>query len=122
MSTHAIIGKVFVFQVLFADSLNTPIAVNTPRISIFYFDRTTGSKTLLVDSAVLPAAVPAEVGRYAYSYTVPGSFDHGDVLYAEMSGTDPNAGDTLILVDQTLNLISSSSGTGGLRTTFVKGG
>lgn len=126
MTTQVVIGESFTFQVLFLDSQNTPIAVNTPKITVFYFD-SQGQKVKVVDAQDLNAAVPAEVGRYTYVYTVPlQTTPHGRTYYGEMSGTNPQQGNAKLLTEQTFVAVtsssSSSSGGAGMKAQFVKGG
>lgn len=116
----AVVGKSYTFQALFVDATNTPIAVVGPTISIFTFSQA-GAKTVLVDAAAMNAVVPAEVGRYTYTYTIPGSFTHGDTIHAEMTAPDPGNPGTVFLVKETVSVISLAS-TGGLTTRFVQGG
>ena len=122
MATEAVIGKIFTFEVLFVDSLNIPMAVNNPAISVFMFDQL-GTKIPLVDSALVPV-IPAETGRYVFTYQLPFLLVDGDTIYGEMSGIDPGTGVRLI-VEQVVLAISVSRGLGGgvgLTARFVKGG
>jgi len=120
---EAVIGSPFTFTVLFVDATNTPIAVNNPAILIYNFTGAGAKQTLV--SAALVEAVPAEVGRYTYTYTIPTTFTDGDALYGLMEGTDPGSG-LVSRAEQELTLISSNRGLGGgypgLIAQFVKGG
>ena len=120
MAVQAVIGQAFTFQTLFVDVANNPVAVTNPVIDIFSFS-STGVKNPLVTAGVMVPAVPAEVGRYTYVYTIPGSFTDDTPLYAEASAT--SAGQTYLLSYE-LVLIgtrdSSSSLSGGLIPRLVK--
>lgn len=120
-SAEAVIGRVHTFQVLFVDSSNIPISVNTPLIEVFQYDQT-GAKTILVPStAMTPDGV--ETGRYSYMYSVGLTFSDGDTIYGTMTGVDPGSGDTL-RAEQTVDLVSanraSASSCAGLRAKFVR--
>lgn len=120
-----IIGQPFTFTVLFLDDINTPVTVTTPTIEVFYFDDL-GAKVYLVPiGTVLPAAVPAEVGRYAYPWTIPGSLDIRNTLHAVLRGTNPATLDDLV-GELDVDLFTADAGTGGnvdgLRAAFVKPG
>ena len=116
MAANALIGTDHTFQALFRDTGGAPLAVTTPLISVFYFDDT-GAKQTEVASVAMTAPTPAEVGRYVHAYAVPTTFNHGDALYAEMTGVHPGSGDTLV-VKETLNLLSGSSFTSGFTSRF----
>lgn len=92
MALTGLIGQPLVFQVLFLDSVNQPIAATGVAIEVFRYDDTTGDKVLLVASTAMTPAVPVETGRFVHVYTIPTSLLEGAVLYAEMSGTDPGSG------------------------------
>lgn len=120
---QAVIGDPFTFAVLFVDATNTPIAVNNPVIEIYNFSAIGAKQTLI--SAALIDAVPAETGRYTYTYTIPTTMTDGDALYGQMEGTDPTSG-LVSRVEQDITVISSNRGLGGgypgLIAQFVKGG
>lgn len=125
MAAEVVAGEIHVFQVLFVDDLNTPIAVNTPEIDIYYFDNL-GARVDMVTAGVMTAVVPAETGRYVYPFTVLATvFDDGDTLYGKMSGVNPGTGLTTF-VEQTVNVVSPNRALGGgsvgMTATFVKGG
>ena len=124
MSAEAIIGQTHVFQVLFVDATNTPIAVLSPEIEVFYYDNL-GIKQVVVATTAMTDDV-TETGRYVYPYTIPTSFADGDTLYGLMSGINPSTSDST-LVEETVNLVAATRATGGavtggLRAQFVKGG
>lgn len=117
----AIIGRVFTFQVLFVNQFNVAITPGNPTITIFSHSMTDGAKTTHVSAAALVAAVPAETGRYVYNFTLPASLEHGQTLYAEFKGTDPGAGNAIIIVEQQVECHTTSAAT-SLKVQFVKGG
>lgn len=119
-----LIGQNFTFQVLFTDpATGLPLAVNTPTIEIYRWDEDGVKETLLAITA-LPASVPPETGRYAYTYLIPGSLTERDVIYALLKGLDPVSGDTLS-VERIVSLYtqeSQPSASTGLISRFVQGG
>ena len=123
MSADAVIGDVFVFQILFVDELNIPINVTNPEIEVYYFDDT-GVRIDLASGPLIPAT-PVETGRYVFPYIVPDTFEDGDVIYGEMSAVYQA---TAIRYEETVNLKTQGGGGGtvpvccGLRANFVKGG
>lgn len=129
MALQAVIGSPFTFEVLFVDDTNIPITVNNPTIGIFCFTPLGGKQTLVI-SPMVPV-IPAEIGRYTYTYVVPTTFKDGDSIYGEMSGVDPTTGLSLI-TEQQVVAISPNRGSGGsigggacccgLVSRFVKGG
>lgn len=129
MSAEAVIGTTFVFQVLFVDENDIPIAVNDPEIDIYYFDNL-GNRIDMVVAATMPDVVPAETGRYVYPILIStATFVDGDTIYGLMRGTNPGTGLTTH-VEETLDLVSASrasgggTGTSGCRMTasFIRGG
>lgn len=123
MTTQAILGSNYTFQVLFVDGTNTPIAVLNPTIDIFSFSQT-GVKQSLISGAPMDPVTPAETGRYTYVFTVPTTFNDGDTIHAEMRGEDPVTG-SYLLVEEDILVISVNRGLGspgGLISSFIKGG
>jgi hypothetical protein len=121
--SKGVVGQKFTFQALFVDSLGNPQYVLTPTISIFRYDED-GLKVTLLGTTALPASIPLEVGRYSYTYLIPGTFTVRDVLYGDMRGVDPVTLAVLI-VEQEVDLVISSdtpSGNSGMIARFVKGG
>jgi hypothetical protein len=123
MAAEVVAGEIHVFQVLFVDELNTPIAVNDPEIDIYYFDDGGGRVDLVVD-ATMTAVVPAETGRYVYPFTVLATvFEDGDTLYGKMSGVNPGTG-LATFVEETVNVVSPNRALGavpvGMIASFVK--
>jgi hypothetical protein len=111
------IGDDFVFQALFLDAVNQPIAATGVTIDVFRFDDTTGDKVLLVASIVMTPVNPSETGRFIYQYTIPTTLLDGDVLYAEMSGTDPGTSDRVLQRVQ-VNVVDPFR-TGGMQHSFI---
>jgi hypothetical protein len=109
-NVEAVIGQPFTFTVLFVNATEVPIVVTSPTVTIYDFSATGTKQTLI--SAALSEAVPVEVGRYTYTYTIPTTFTDGDPLYGLMEGVDPGTGQT-IRTEQSLTLISSNRGLGG---------
>ena len=108
---EAVIGTAFTFSVLFVDALNNPIAVDDPLITVFSYSQA-GVKQILVNNQPMIASVPAETGRYTYTYTVPSSFSDGDSFVGIMQGTDP-ASEITARVEQGVVAISSARGQAG---------
>jgi len=121
---RAIIGQPFTFTALFLDDTGASVTVLTPTIEVFYFDDL-GEKVYLIPIATpLPSVIPAEVGRYAYPWTIPGSLNIRNTLHAVMRGTDPGTLEDLV-VEADVDLYTEDTGTGsadGLRAAFVKDG
>lgn len=120
----AVAGRPYTFQVLFVDETNSPVAVADPTITIFSFSQA-GVKQVLIQSAAMQAAVPAEVGRYTYVYAVPGAYSPGDNIFVEMTATDPGLPGTRFLIEDSISIVSASAaaaGSSGLAARFVKGG
>jgi hypothetical protein len=105
---EAVIGNAFTFSVLFVDALNNPIEVDDPLITVFSYSQA-GVKQILVNAQPLIESVPAETGRYTYTYTVPSSFSDGDAFVGIMQGTDP-ASEITARVEQGVVAISAARG------------
>ena len=116
----AIIGRVFTFQVIFLNSSNVPFDPIDPTITVFSYNMTDGSRTTHVDAEVLSPGVPSEEGRFVHNFTLPGTLEHGQTLYADFRALDQNAGNTPIMVDMQVECQVQSSLTGGLRIQFVR--
>lgn len=118
---QAVVTEAFTFTVLFLNEQNEPVAVNNPVIDVFYFDPF-GTKTMLITAQAM-AATPNDLGRYTFTYTIPGGIADRTTLYGLMSGTDPGAGNlTLVVEQEVIAVASQAQGTQGLVTQFVKGG
>jgi len=116
-----IIGRPFTFTALFLDGTGTPVAVTTPTIEVFYYDETGVRIDVVAAGTTLPASLPAETGRYAYTLTISDSYDTRVQLYGVMQGTDPGSGDNLV-VQQEVDLFAEESVNTGLQVSFVKSG
>lgn len=114
----AIIGQSFTFTALFTDSSGIPIVVTSPTIEVFYYDTTGVRINLVAAGTVLPDSIPAEIGRYAYTMTIPGSLTARDLIYGVLRGV--NGADTLI-VEREVGLFYEDVAD-GLVPTFVKDG
>ena len=119
-----LIGQPFVFQILFLDEDNDPIAVNDATIQVFKFDED-GTKDILVATTAM-AAVVEETGRYIYILldSITGALAAGDVVYGMMKGTNP-ATSAQMIWEIEVNMIVSNAVTGGsvgLMARFVKDG
>jgi len=115
-----VIGRPFTFTALFLDANNDPTDVNTPLIQVFFYTDTGVRNDLVAAGTVLPKSVPTEVGRYAYTLTLPETLDASQQVYGVMSGVDPVAL-TDIVVEESVDLFAQDSTT-GLRTSFIKDG
>ena len=118
---EAVLGHTFTFQTMFVDPANVPIAVNSPAITVYSFSGT-GVRQVLASGAMSPA-IPAEVGRYVYAYTIPTTFNDGDTVYGDMTGIDPVTLLTL-RAEEAVSVISAyrgAHGYPGLVGTTVKG-
>jgi hypothetical protein len=104
----AFIGSTFTFQALFLDPTGVPTVVTNPRISVFRYVEE--NKFLLVTNAVMVDPIPAEVGRYVYSYVIPPSLPDGTVIYAEMTADYLGLS---VIMESDVNLISPDRGSGG---------
>ena len=126
MAAEAVIGTTFVFQVLFVDELNNPIAVNNPEVDIYWFSPA-GVRLDLVVAGVMTPVVPAETGRYVFPFAIMTTFADGDTIYGKMSGVNPGTG-LSTHIEETVNLVSASRASGGsssscgMRASFVRGG
>ena len=121
MGVQAVIGEQFTFQALFVDASSTPIVVNTPLVSVFWYDQS-GAKQYLASAVPLVPSTPPEVGRYTYTLVIPTSLTDGQAVYGEMSGIDPG---TLALLthEQDVAVVSPSRALGtksGLTAHFIK--
>jgi hypothetical protein len=113
-----IIGQAFTFTALFTDAVGTPIAVLTPTIEVFCYNDMGVRVNIVAAATILPASVPAEVGRYAYTVTLPGTLTARDVVYGVLRGV--NGGDTLI-VEREVDLFAAIVAS-GLSASFVEPG
>ena len=103
-----IIGDPFTFTVLFVDAGGDPIVPSSVTIEVFYFD-SLGVKQTLAASGTVMSAVGGDVGRYAYTITIPGALTPADQIYGVMTGVDPVSG-TDIVVEQEVDPFNEGSG------------
>jgi hypothetical protein len=103
-----IIGDPFTFTVLFVDAGGDPIVPSSVTIEVFYFD-SLGVKQTLAASGTVMSAVGGDVGRYAYTITIPGALTPADQIYGVMTGVDPVSG-TDIVVEQEVDPFEPGSG------------
>ena len=113
----AFIDQAYRFNFLFTDRDNAPLAVTTPEIEIYHY--VAGVRTVLtVANQPLSVLAPPETGRYTYVHTVATTSVDGEILYAEITATDPTPnGLGVIRFDYLLSLRSVVSDR--LGTTFV---
>lgn len=111
------IGQNYVFQVRFVDGENIPVEPDTDvRISVYSFSSATGARVVHIDNDLMVPAIPAEVGRYVYVFTIPSSLLDGEVLYAETrSSHDGNA----YIIEQSV-IVKAISSLSGLRARFIR--
>ena len=123
MADRAIIGKPYVFQVLFLDGDAQPFLEAVPTIEVFSFN-SEGEKVTYIDDVAMTAS-ENEAGRYIYVFDVASDFSDGDIIYGQVRAINP-FNDEVILGELIVNLASSSSSSSGsvsgLRAQFVKGG
>jgi hypothetical protein len=113
-----IIGQAFTFTALFTDGTGTPIVVTTPTVEVFYYNSSGTRVDLIAAGTVLPASLPVETGRYAYTMTIPSTMTAREVLYGVLRGV--NGADTLI-VEREVDLFAAIVAS-GLSATFVEPG
>lgn len=101
MST-AVLGVPFTFQALFLNSEGTPVAVSNPTAFIFRYN-SAGSRVVLTTGSM--SVVPGVPGRYTLTWTPPTTLSVGGMLYASMSGIDPETERTL-RVEESVTLLS----------------
>lgn len=115
-----VIGQPYVFQVLFVDEQNLPVAAEDVVCSVFKFT-SSGAKTALVSDADM-SAVAGDTGRFTYVLLDTSSLDPGDVLYGLMVGTNPDTDARMLAEVDVSMVVASSSGAGTLTARFVRGG
>jgi len=114
-----IIGRPYTFTALFTNMTGVPVVVTNPTIEVFYYDETGVRNDLIAAGTVLPASIPAETGRYAYTWTISDALDAQVQIYAVLRGEF--AGDILI-VEREVDLFAELVADSGLRVAFVKDG
>jgi hypothetical protein len=108
MMAKGIIGQPFTFTVLFVDAGGDPIVPSAVTIEVFHFD-SVGAKQSLVASGTPMSIVGGDVGRYAYTLTIPGTLTPADQIYSVMTGVDPVSG-TDIVVEESVDPFNEGSG------------
>ena len=103
-----IIGQPFTFTVLFVDASGDPIVPSAVTIEVFHFDNL-GVKQSLVASGTPMSVVGGDVGRYAYTLTLPVTLTPADQIYSVMTGVDPVSG-TDIVVEESVDPFNEGSG------------
>jgi len=121
--SKGIIGRPYTFTVLWVDETGTPFDVNNPTVEVFYWDEAGDKVTLVPAATVLPKSVPAEIGRYAFTITIPDSLDPSRMIYGTMRGEDPVSGKDLVVEDLVdLFTEGSMNSSSGLTASFIKPG
>ena len=93
MSSYAVKGANYIFQVKFFDGEGVVIAVNTPTIDVYTFNPD-GSKVILETAQNMNEDVN-ETGRWTYPYLLDATYSHQPVFYGLISALDPSDGTTL---------------------------
>lgn len=115
-----VIGQPFTFTALFTDATGAAVAVTNPTIEVFYYDATGVRIDLVAAGTVLPASVPAEVGRYAYLFDpIPDALDASIQIYGVLRG---ESGGSTLIVEREVDLFAEVVADSGLRASFVKPG
>lgn len=92
MSSYAVKGEKYIFQVKFFDGNGDVIAVNTPTIEVYTF-LSDGSIVSLASGNMSEDSV--ETGRWTYPYDLLHTYNYQPVFYGLVSAVDPNDGSTL---------------------------
>ena len=123
----AIIGQTYTFHTIFVDGDNNPSVVLSPEIEVFVFDGT-GTKAELVAAGTAMTAVPNDVGKYIYLWSVPQAWTYGVGIevVAFMKGTDPNDNSTAIaeesvtVTESPVGWVGVKVGQAGIISRFLK--
>lgn len=92
MSSYAVKGEKYIFQVKFFDGNGDVIAVNTPTIEVYTF-LSDGSVVSLASGTMSEDSV--ETGRWTYPYDLLHTYNNQPVFYGLVSAVDPSDGSTL---------------------------
>lgn len=92
MSSFAVKGEKYIFQVKFFDGSGSVIPVNTPTIEVYTF-LSDGSIVSLASGTMTEDTI--EVGRWTYPYDLLHTYNYQPVFYGLMSALDPSDGSTL---------------------------
>lgn len=114
-----IIGQPYVFQILFANEQNLPVAATDATISVYKFDIYGARITLVGPVSMSP--VVGDVGRFTYVLLDTSMLDPGDIIYGFMTGVNPDTG-ARFLHETDVSMGGATASTGALTARFVKGG
>lgn len=92
MSSYAVKGEKYIFQVKFFDGTGAVIPVNTPTIEVYTF-LSNGSVVSLASGTMTEDTV--ETGRWTYPYDLLHTYNYQPVFYGLVSAVDPSDGSTL---------------------------
>lgn len=92
MSSYAVKGEKYIFQVKFFDGNGDVIAVNTPSIEVYTF-QSDGTIVALASGSMTEDTV--ETGRWTYPYDLLHTYSYQPVFYGLISAVDPSDGSTL---------------------------
>lgn len=92
MSSYAVKGEKYIFQVKFFDGNGDVITVNTPSIEVYTF-QADGTIVSLASGTMTEDTV--ETGRWTYPYDLLHSYNYQPVFYGLISAVDPSDASTL---------------------------
>ena len=92
MSSFAVKGEKYIFQVKFFDGNGDVIIVNTPSIEVYTF-QSDGTIVSLASGTMTEDTV--ETGRWTYPYDLLHSYNYQPVFYGLISAVDPSDASTL---------------------------
>jgi hypothetical protein len=119
LSIPVFVGEPFVFQVLYLDPTGTPVSVQSPSVTLFRYDETTGARIFLLNVQAMTEVGSSDPGRYVYRYVIPDVLMAGMVLHVEYRSTDPETG-FISVTPEVLVLQARSSADTGLRVRFIR--
>ena len=108
MSSYAVRGTNYIFQVKFFDSLGGTVTVNTPSIEIYTFE-SNGAKVVLNTGNM--TELVNDTGRWVYAYSVPSAYTYQPVFYGLISATDP-ADNSVLRTEQEVAVLQENNGFG----------
>lgn len=115
-----VIGQPYIFQVLFVDEQNLPVAAEGVVITVSKFDSSGAKENLVAD--VDMSAVAGDTGRFVYVLLDTSALDPGDVIYGLSTGTNPDTDARMLVETDVSMVVSPSSGAGTMVARFVRGG
>lgn len=115
-----VIAQPYVFQHLFIDEQNLPVAATGVTISVYRFNAS-GAEVVIVDSVPM-TSVSGDTGRFLYVLLDTSALNPGDVIYGLMSGTNPDTSAQMLVEVAISMVVAASSGAGSLVAHFVRGG